>query len=56
MKDKILMGTTYLMVTLLFTAGSLLDSCSVLPYILCGLSLAWLALFTVVNKEVVSKW
>ena len=51
MKDKILMGITYLMVGILFIAGCGLDSNSVLPYILCGISLAWIALFTAVNKE-----
>lgn len=56
MKDKILMGITYIMVALLFIAGCGLDSGSVLPYILCGISLVWIALFTAVNKEVISKW
>ncbi len=56
MKDKILMGITYIMVALLFIAGCGLDSDSVLPYILCGISLVWIALFTEVNKEVISKW
>jgi hypothetical protein len=55
-KNKILMGITYLMVAVLFIAGCGLDSGSVLPYILCSVSLAWLALFTEVNREVISKW
>ena len=56
MKDKILMGITYLMVAILFIAGCGLDSNSVLPYILCAVSLVWIALFTAVNREVMSKW
>lgn len=51
MKDKILMGITYIMVALLFIAGCGLDSDSVLPYILCGISLVWITLFTAVNRE-----
>lgn len=51
MKNKILMSITYLMVAVLFIAGCGLDSGSVLPYILCSVSLAWLALFTAVNRE-----
>ena len=56
MKNKILMSITYLMVAVLFIAGCGLDSNSVLPYILCGVSLTWLGLFTAVNREVISKW
>lgn len=56
MKDKILMGITHIMVAILFIAGCGLDSDSVLPYILCGISLVWIALFTAVNWEVISKW
>jgi len=52
-KDKILMGITYLMVAILFIAGCGLDSDSVLPYILCSVSLAWIVLFTAVNREVI---
>ena len=56
MKDKILIGITYLMVAVFFIAGCGLDSDSVLPYILCTVSLSWIALFTAVNREVISKW
>ena len=51
MKNKILMSTTYLMVAVFLIAGCGLDSESILPYILCSVSLAWLVLFTAVNRE-----
>ena len=56
MKNKILMCITYLNVAMLFIAGCGLDSDNLLPYVLCVISLAWLGLFSQVNKEVISKW
>lgn len=53
MKNKILMTITYFMVAMLFVAGCGLDSDNLLPFVLCGISLAWLALFSEVNKEVI---
>jgi hypothetical protein len=51
MKNKILKAITYLAGVAFIFGGSALDSQSWLPVIICGVSLAWLALFYVANWE-----
>ena len=49
MKNKILKATAYIMGAAFFVSGISLDTNSIIPYIICGASLAWLVLFAYAN-------
>ena len=54
MKNKILKAITGLTTLVFIASGSALDSVSWLPYIICGVCLAWLIMFFIANWEVVN--
>jgi hypothetical protein len=51
MKNKILKAISGVAAMVFITSGCALDSQSWLPYIVCGVSLAWLVLFFIANWE-----
>lgn len=51
MKNKILKAITTICTLVFIASGSALDCQSWLPYIVCGVSLAWLVLFFIANWE-----
>lgn len=55
LKNIILKTVAYIMVFLFLLSGCALDSNSWVPCIVCGASLAWLALFAYANKEFIIK-
>lgn len=55
MKNKILKAVTTVASLALIVAGSCLDSHSYVPHIICGVSLTWLALFLMANREALNE-
>lgn len=54
MKNKILKAITLIFTLVFIASGSALDSVSWLPYIICGVCLAWMITFLIANWEVIS--
>lgn len=50
MKDKILKGTTAIAVISLMVGVSMLDSESIIPLVICLISIAWITFITCVNR------
>lgn len=50
MKNKILKTTAAIMGILFLVSGCALDSISWIPFVVCGVSGAWLALFAYANN------
>ena len=50
-KNYILKFITYLSVILFFVFGSMLDSATIIPLIVCTICLVWLVIMTVANIE-----
>ena len=53
-KNYILKFITYLSVILFFVFGSMLDSATIIPLIVCAICLVWLVIMTVANIEKIS--
>ena len=51
MRNKILKAVTTVAGIAFIVAGSCLDAHSWLPHIICGVSLLWLVLFLMANRE-----
>lgn len=54
-KNHVLKFITYLSVVLFFVFGSMLDSMTVIPLIVCSICLAWLAIMTVANIDKIGR-
>lgn len=55
MKNKILKAVTTVVAIALIVAGSCLDSHSYVPHIICAVSLLWLGLFLIANREALNE-
>lgn len=55
MKNKILKAVTTVAGLALIVAGSCLNAPSYVPHIICGVSLLWLVLFLIANREALNE-
>lgn len=55
MRNKILKAVTTVAAVAFIVSGCCLDSQSWLPHIICGVSLLWLALIVIANREALNE-
>lgn len=55
MRNKILKAVTTVAAIAFIVSGCCLDSQSWLPHIICGVSLLWLALIVIANREALNE-
>ena len=56
MKNKILKTVTTIAGITFMVAGSCLDSYSYIPHVICLVSLAWLSLMAIANREALNEY